>query len=150
MDIVDKFEMIIPVYINRLHKNMQKIYDDLLKPYGLSKFHAFYLMFLMKYDKGLKLNELNDKIGCDKANTSRAIMDMENKGIIIREVNTDCEKKFIVKLTNKGFDIANKFKQMSRDCMQNLFGKLSNKEQEDYSKLTEKMLGIKEIMYDSN
>jgi len=141
MDIVDKFEMIIPVYINRLNKNLQKIYDELLKPYGLSKFHAFYLMFLMKFDKGLKLIELNEKIGCDKANTSRAIMDMENKGIIVKEGNT-CEKKFIVKLTERGFQIANKFREMSRDCMKKMFGCLSDREQLEYSNLTEKMLGI--------
>ena len=45
----------------------------------------------------VKLNELNKLIGCDKANTSRAIGDLEEKGIIFKN-NIDCsEKKYLVK-----------------------------------------------------
>ena len=145
MKLIDEFENhVLPIFIAKLFKNFQKTYDEILKPYGLSKFHAFYLICLSKYSNGLKLNELNDIIGCDKANTSRAITDLGNKGIIFRDVGSINEKKFVVKLTEKGFDIARSFCLKSKSYSDSLIDNLSNEEQIEFFRLISKMINIGE------
>jgi len=145
MKLIEDFENnVLPILIAKLFKNFQKTYDEILKPFGLSKFHAFYLMCLSKYSNGLKLNELNDIIGCDKANTSRAITDLENKGIILREIGSFNEKKFNVKLTDKGFYIAKNFCVKSKTYSDNLISNLTNNEQEEFFRLISKMINIGE------
>ena len=92
MDLENFENCIIPILFNKTNKLFTKLYDDLLKPYGLSKFHGFYLICLHKNPEGLKLNDFNQIIGCDKANTSRAMSDLESKGFIVRDSDSIIEK----------------------------------------------------------
>ena len=108
LDKLDELNM--PILFSKISKNFNKKFGDYLKTYGLSKIQAFYLVCLYKNDQGLTLNQLNDMTGCDKANTSRAISDMEVKGIVDRN-NKDIEKKYGVYLTDKGKEITSEFVQ---------------------------------------
>ena len=140
MDLLEKFEEdIFPIMLCKMHKNMQKQYDEILKPYGLSKFHSFYLLCLLKFKKGLKLNDLNEIIGCDKANTSRAIADLEDKDIICKDIPEDKEKKYFVKLTEYGKKIAQKFYESSREFYNRIFNKLTRDDQEKFYEIMLKM-----------
>lgn len=109
MEEKDNEHYILPILFNRVIKSFNKVYDEYLKPYGLSKFHGFYLMTLFKHPSGLKLNDFNNIIGCDKANTSRAMSDLEEKNLAYRDFPVTAEKKFLVKLTEQGKKIATKF-----------------------------------------
>ena len=94
MNIENIENCVIPILFNKTNKEFTKAYDELLKPYGLTKFHGFYLICLYKNPQGLKLNDINHIIGCDKANTSRAIADLENKGFISKSTDNTNEKKY--------------------------------------------------------
>ena len=119
---------ILPVLCNKMNKIFQKQYDEFLKPYGLSKFHAFYLTYLAKFRDGLKMVDLNTLIGCDKANTSRAIADLIEKGIICKDNNIDKEKKYNVILTDKGLEIANALTNNSEQIINDMLGNLEQDE----------------------
>ena len=110
MKYIEELEnQIFPLIFNKLIKNCNRQYDLFLKPYGLSKHHAFYLTCLHKFKEGLTMNNFNSIIGCDKANTSRAIADLLEKDLICKDKEFDNEKKYLVKLTPKGCELANSF-----------------------------------------
>lgn len=119
---------IMPILFNRVIKTFNKVYDEYLKPYGLSKFHGFYLMALFKHPSGLKLNDFTSIIGCDKANTSRAVADLEEKKLADRDYSTTTEKKYLVKLTEAGKVIASKFDDNIRKFAEKVFSCLDERE----------------------
>ena len=139
---IENFEnCIIPILFNKTNKLFTKLYDDLLKPYGLSKFHGFYLICLHKNPEGLKLNDFNQIIGCDKANTSRAMSDLESKGFIVRDSDSIIEKKYMVKLTDVGKEVSDKFVNNIRKFGSSLMDKLTEDEQKQLVYLIQKMYG---------
>lgn len=141
MNNIDNFENeVFPILFNKINKNINKQYDKFLKPYALSKLHAFYLICLRKFDKGLKLNDLNSLIGCDKANTSRAITDLEEKGVVTRDTTFDNERKYFVKLTEYGNKIASYFINESKKKLNSMLSNLDEKEQEQLFYLINKLL----------
>ena len=141
MDIENFENCIIPILFNKTNKLFTKLYDDLLKPYGLSKFHGFYLICLHKNPDGLKLNDFNQIIGCDKANTSRAMSDLEAKGFIVRDSESIIEKKYMVKLTDIGKEVSDKFVNNIRKFGSSLMDKLTEDEQKQLVYLIQKMYG---------
>lgn len=72
--------------VGNLKKRIQKRVSDALKPYNLSSMHSMYLMTL--YHKGeLTLVELSGELKFNRANTSRVIRDLIQKGYVV------CDKK---------------------------------------------------------
>jgi len=138
---INDFEnCILPLLFNKANKNFNKQYDECLKPYGLSKFHAFYLIVLVKNKEGLTMNEINNFIGCDKANTSRAINDLQEKEIIFRDFGHYNEKKFLVKLTEKGYRIACHLLQTSKVSIESELSKLTQNEMNELFRLIKKIV----------
>ncbi len=132
---------IVPILFNRVMKSFNKVYDEYLKPFGLSKFHGFYLMTLFKYPNGLKLNDFNTIIGCDKANTSRAMADLEEKRLVLKDFPTTAEKKFLVRLTEKGREVAFKFDENMRKFGEKVFSCLDEDERLQLIYLINKIKG---------
>ena len=144
MESLGNFETcIIPMAFSKICKVFNKQYDECLKPYGLSKLHGFYLLTLIKNEKGLTLNEINDFIGCDKANTSRAVADLQDKGIIVKDISANTEKKFIVRLSEKGREIARKFAEYSKRFVEKCLSKLTLDESSELLRLIRKIVGNK-------
>lgn len=150
MKYIDELENdILPLVFSRITKNCNRQYDMFLKPYGLSKHHAFYITCLYKFKDGLKMNDFNNIIGCDKANTSRAIADLLEKGLICKSSEFDNEKKYSVKLNSKGFEIADSFIKDSKEYMEKMFGSLTEEEIKSFVQLLKK-ISLMEIDYDTN
>ena len=150
MKYIEELEnQIFPLIFNKLIKNCNRQYDLFLKPYGLSKHHAFYLTCLHKFKEGLTMNNFNSIIGCDKANTSRAIADLLDKGLICKSSEFENEKKYSIRLTSKGFEIADSFVQDSKKYMEALLDVLTDYECDSFMK-TLKKIASKEMVYDTN
>lgn len=150
MKYIDELEnQILPLIFSKITKNCHRQYDIFLKPYGLSKHHAFYLTCLHKFKSGLKMNDFNSIIGCDKANTSRAIADLLDKGLICKSSEYDNEKKYSVKLTDKGYDIADSFVKDSKKYMEAMLDVLSDEESQEFMRMLKKIVSV-EIDYDTN
>lgn len=144
MDIVrDKgclLDIDLPILFSKMSKDFNRDYGEFLKPYGLSKIHSFYLLCLHKRPDGIKLKELSEIVGCDKANTSRAIADLQDKGIVCKDTDNDIEKKYMVMLTSDGREIANKFAELVKVNVTNVLSRLSKNEIDTLKSIINKLI----------
>ncbi len=129
----------MPILIDKINKNFGKECELCLKPKGLSKIHAFYLLCLYNHLEGIKLTELSNLVCCDKSNTSRAIADLANKKIIVKLSNRINDKKYIIKLTDTGYKICHEFIQNIKNRFHQIFKCLSEKEFNDFFRILEKI-----------
>jgi DNA-binding MarR family transcriptional regulator len=92
---------IFPMSIGKINKQMQKRFGEELKPWDLSSAHAMYLIVLLE-NEGLTLKELTESLGVDKANTTRVIADLKEKGYIYTDRTREGSRKYKVFLTDEG------------------------------------------------
>ncbi len=71
--------------IGSIHKSVQKILADEMAKYGLKGAYAQYLITLYKSEDKMTLVELTEKCDNDKAAVSRAVGNMVEKGLIVKE-----------------------------------------------------------------
>lgn len=132
-------DSIIPILLNKACKNFCKEFDSILKPYGLSKLHAFYLIVLFNNaNKGITLSDINNKLGCDKANTSRALTNLMEKNFISKSSNA-CEKKYMVKLTKEGEQLAKTFIDRVQESNYELLSVFDEEEKMEFFRLVKKL-----------
>jgi DNA-binding MarR family transcriptional regulator len=98
--------LMLPLIINKLRKRLDQTSLSSLKEYALSKLHLLYLMVLFEKEEGLTLKELSEYLGFDKANTSRAISQLIEKGFVQKLSQGDLALKYKIDLTPKGRDVA--------------------------------------------
>ena len=96
------FEL-MPIYFHNFKKYIDKTINKSLKQYDLNCMHFKPIILLNKYDS-LSLNELTEKIGIDKANTTRVIQDLLDKNIVYK--SDEKTRGYKIKLTKLGSDIA--------------------------------------------
>lgn len=125
-----------------IDKRMRKIQDMLLKDYGLTHFHTWYLANLYRYGE-MNLSSLTSEIGVDKANTTRAVRDLIKKGYI--EKLGDSDRKYNIRLSEEGYRVADTFKRNIDDIMKNGFHKFSLSDKKLFFELLNKFsLGVKD------
>lgn len=95
-------------WVGNLKKRIQKRVSEALKPYNLSSMHSMYLMTL--YHKGeMTLVELSDALKFNRANTSRVIRDLIQKGYVVCDKNENNLRKYKVFLSDEGKRVAESF-----------------------------------------
>ena len=90
-----------------MNKTFHKKEDEFLSKYNLTHFHSKYLVNLHIHGQ-MSMTELTENIGVDKANTTRAVKDLLDKGFI--EKVGESERKFNLQLSKTGKEVAAKFK----------------------------------------
>jgi len=88
--------------ISSIYHAIQKIERDEMEKYGLKGPHAQYLVAMTHCPEGVtaaRLSELCDK---DKAAVSRALGELEKRGMVIRELANDTAYRALLKLTEQG------------------------------------------------
>jgi DNA-binding MarR family transcriptional regulator len=98
--------LMLPLILNKLRKRLDQTSLSSLKEYDLSKLHLLYLMVLFEKEEGMTLKELSEYLGFDKANTSRAISQLIEKGFVQKLSQGDLALKYKIDLTPKGRDVA--------------------------------------------
>ena len=102
---IDKVNFeIFPVYIADVLKKMHKMQAESLEDYSLSAIHAPYMTTLAAHAEGLTMAELSKILKLDKANTSRAMNELLDKGFA--EKAEDKKKKSVLRLTESGLAAA--------------------------------------------
>ena len=92
--------------LSRVNSAWNKLAVQELKAFGLKGNYAVYLVALSKHHDGLTSANLCEICNKDKAEVSRAVSTMENKGIVIRESVTGNGYRARIKLTEKGKEIS--------------------------------------------
>ncbi len=90
--------------VGSIHKSVQKILSDEMAKYGLKGAHAQYLVALYRAEEGITAVKLQEICDNDKAAVSRAISDMIEKGLIIKDGDSPYRAR--LSLTEKGKNAA--------------------------------------------
>ncbi len=88
--------------ISNIYKHIQKIERDEMIKYGLKGSFAQYLLTIEHCKKGITSTELCEICDKDKAAISRAVAEMENKGLIYREMSGTNKYRARLRLTEQG------------------------------------------------
>lgn len=92
--------------VSGINRCVQKIEADEMEKHGLRGSHAQYLAALRRNEQGLTISQLSEMCMKDKAAVSRAVAEMEEKALVIRETVGDNLYRAAVILTDKGKEIA--------------------------------------------
>ena len=78
--------------------------NHMFKPYNLRGYQASYLLEICK-NPGLTQDELTKNMHLDKSNVARGLQSLEALGYILRQVNPDDLRVFLLKPTDKGLQL---------------------------------------------
>lgn len=109
----------LPLVLGKILKKLHSFADPILEKYNLSRIHVHYLLTLHDCEKSISAKELSEKMSVDKANTSRAINELLERGFVEKE--TEDQKSFPLKLTAIGQQVATELKtQNAKELMKML------------------------------
>lgn len=92
--------------ISNIYRSIQKIEREEMDKYGLKGVYAQYLVALERYPKGLTSSQLCDICDLDKAAVSRAVAEMERRGLLERVSTNESGYRAKLCLTEAGRDAA--------------------------------------------
>ena len=88
--------------ISEIYHCIQKIERDEMDKYGLKGPHAQYLVAMTRCPEGVTAAQLSELCDKDKAAVSRALSELEKRGLVIRELANDTAYRALLKLTETG------------------------------------------------
>lgn len=92
--------------VSGISRCIQKIEADVMEKHGLRGSHAQYIATLRRYEHGLTVSQLSEMCIKDKAAVSRAVAEMEQKELVLRETAGDNLYRAAIVLTDKGREIS--------------------------------------------
>jgi len=81
---IDRFER-FSLAIFEISRNWHRLTADEMAKYDLKGPHAIYLVVMRRYPDGITASQLSELCSRDKADVSRAVAQMEAKGLVRRE-----------------------------------------------------------------
>lgn len=88
-----------------------KLASEEMSKYGLKGPHATYVMALYRFRDGITAPKICELCGKDKADVSRMMAIMEDKGLVVKESNGKNLYRGLFKLTEKGIEAAEHVKK---------------------------------------
>lgn len=98
---VDRFER-FSLAITEISRYWHKIAADEMEKYGLKGPHSIYLTTLYRYPDGITAVKLCELCGKDKADVSRMMSIMQEKGLVTKEGVRQNQYRALLKLTEEG------------------------------------------------
>lgn len=98
---VDRFERFI-FTISEIDRFWHKVAADAMAVYGLKGSYVVYLVTMNRHTEGLTAMQLSDICGRNKADVSRAMADMEGKGLVKRDSSQGGVYRAKLMLTDDG------------------------------------------------
>ncbi len=92
--------------VSGINRCIQKIEADVMEKHGLKGSYAQYLAALRRTENGLTVSQLSEICMKDKAAVSRAVAEMETKGLLERLATGDNLYRAAIVLTDRGREIA--------------------------------------------
>ena len=102
---LDRFEK-FSLAISEISRYWHKIAAEELKPYGLKSPHAVYLTAMLRFPGGVTAPKLSEVCGKDKADVSRMVSILEEKGLLTKEGTSQTLYRGVLKLTTEGSLVA--------------------------------------------
>ena len=92
--------------ITEISRHWHRLTTDEMAKYGLKGTHSIYLLTLIQYPDGLTAPQLCETCDRDKADVSRMMAIMEEKGLVCKECNGNSKYRGIFRLTESGIAAA--------------------------------------------
>ena len=102
---LDRFER-FSLNIFEITRHWHKITSDEMDKYGLKGTHCVYLLAMHQHPEGVTATQLCELCGRDKADVSRMVSIMEQKGLVTREGVAKNLYRGLLKLTGDGMAAA--------------------------------------------
>lgn len=136
------------LYIERISKNIKRIADIKMEPYGLRSSHVMCILQLAKNEGGLSSTALADACGVDKAFISRITNELMEKEYIKKdEENAVGKYKTKLILTEKGEEINKIIVGILDECFREVDSRLTAKKLGVFYDVLEKVdNGIAELL----
>ncbi len=135
---IERFEVFTSA-IFQISQSWNKIATDEMALYDLKGAYATYLVTLFQNREGVTASRLCEICNKDKAEISRAISVMEEKGLIFRENVTVNSYRALIKLTEKGAEAAEKVRERVKVAVAEGGKGLSDSEREIFYSSLEKI-----------
>ena len=132
----------IVYFISKTRKKMISFIEKKLKEKGLNDIVPSYGNILtVFYDNGGKLNmkEIGEIIGKDKSTVTALVNKLSELGYVKKEKCKEDKRITYVKITEKGKEIENKFKEISKEVYLTAYKGFSQEEKELFLKLLKKL-----------
>lgn len=98
---IDRFER-FSFAISEISKCWHKITSGEMEKYGLKGPHSVYLLTMLRYTNGITAPQLCEVCGKDKADVSRMMSIMEEKGLVTKESIHQNHYRAVFQLTDEG------------------------------------------------
>ena len=98
---VDRFER-FSLLLFEIWRYWHKLTAEEMKKYGLKGAHSIYLLTMLRYPEGISAPQLCEYCGKDKADVSRMMALLEEKGLVKKEGIHQNLYKGVFKLTEEG------------------------------------------------
>ncbi|MBQ8146099.1 MAG: winged helix DNA-binding protein [Clostridia bacterium] len=136
------------LFIERISKNIKRIEDDKMEPYGLRSSHVMCILQLAKNEGGLSSTALSEACGVDKAFISRITSELIEKEYVMKdEKNATGKYKTKLILTDKGVEINNIIVAILEECFKQVDASLTSKKLEIFYEVLEKVdTGIADLI----
>ncbi len=117
------------IAIEQIAKDLQKLKNDKMEPFGLRSVHLTCLVRLGQAKNGLTGADLAETCGVDKSLISRMLGELEEKNYIYYE---ESEKKYRrrIYLTERGNDVLNAVQEMLATIVDSVRGDITDEELE--------------------
>ena len=123
----DRFSPFV-LYLERISKNIKRVADNKMEPYGLRSSHVMCMLQLAKSEGGLSSTALSEACGVDKAFISRITGELMDKNYIEKdEKNATGKYKTKLILTQSGWEIYGVISEILEDCFKQIDSNLSMK-----------------------
>lgn len=113
---VDRFERFTYAIIE-INRYWHKIAADEMSKYGLKGPFAHYLITLYRYPDGVTSVQLGEQCDKNKADVSRALAILEEKGLAVRETQNNSYYRAKIKLTAEGRAAAEQVQQIAEKAV---------------------------------
>jgi DNA-binding MarR family transcriptional regulator len=127
----------LPVLLNSLRKKIMEEQLKFIETYGLSKQHIPYIIVLWNQKEGLVQKKMIEQIHFDKAHASRALKELIDKNILIKEDKQTYKNKYF--LSDLGLEIAQKMKSRNQVIIEDIFQVLTDEEKKQMKHILEKL-----------
>jgi DNA-binding MarR family transcriptional regulator len=125
-DVKEYWKLFMPVVTRIMEKEIQKRQVRTNELYGISEIHVKYLLAL---DSGeCTLKELSDGLFFNKANTTRAIRCLEEKGYVYDNRISKTSRKYDLFLTENGKKVTQYLKKDIDSVIETFFKGISDEE----------------------
>ena len=100
--------------ISEIYRYLHRITSDEMQKYGLKGPYAIYLITMHRYPEGITAARLGELCSRNKADVSRAMAELEEKRLIIREGTSQTLYRARLKLTEDGLAAARQLQERAR------------------------------------